>query len=155
MTMSCESVLYLPHLFAETTSPYLVTKTTRSPVTMNSLPIIVTTIHAGISPPSTPSKRVKQINVAATNSLSASGSMNVPNPVTPCRRAILPSKWSVAAANPKMSSAGSIWCARKQSINGGTRNSRKSVSRFANRNRVRKFISVCAVADSGSGCSRR
>src|SRR5919198_2102365 len=98
------TVFHFARREAGTTTPWPA-DTARSPVTASSRPMMTTTTHAAIL-----SIVSSDTRAAATISLSAMGSSNVPSVVTWLRRrATTPSSQSVRAAAMKMAAAMSAW----------------------------------------------
>ena len=95
-----KTVFTLPHMLAAITTPAS-DAIKRKPLMINSRAMMIMTTQAA--------KRCwleRQIKAEQTNSLSASGSINLPKFVTkPRARAILPSKRSVRLARQKIASA--------------------------------------------------
>ncbi len=106
MVNICDTVLCLPSRSALRTT-CCSRATNRKPVTRNSREIISNTIQAGTrAAPKPLSISTKQINAAATSTLSASGSRRAPNVVShPRVRANHPSSQSVKLAITKMARA--------------------------------------------------
>ena len=80
MATTWETIFPFPRADAGITTPRPAA-TFRRPVTANSLPMMITTIHAGTAFIST-----REMNAAAVRSLSANGSRSIPNFVTWLRR---------------------------------------------------------------------
>ena len=121
-------VLNLPHQLAAMTTPFSAA-TSLKPLIMNSLAIMITTIHDGILP-----RSIRQIMALHTSSLSAKGSINLPKFVTRLYfLAIFPSSISVRDATIKIASATrrSTWSSGLKS-NATTKNGIKITRKIVN-----------------------
>ena len=140
---TCRTILVLPRVEAAIVKPSAEAMFLR-PSTVNSRPMMMTTIHAGTSAlPSTPCMSTSAMNAAEISNLSAMGSRRIPRVVT-CnrRRAKYPSAQSVAAASNRISTPQTSKCmvspniltvglrVRRMTMSNGTKKIRNSVSEF-------------------------
>ena len=140
---TCRAIFVLPKVEAAMVKPSAEAMFLR-PSTVNSRPMMMTTIHAGTKAlPSTPCISTRAMNAAEISSLSAMGSSKMPRVVT-CsrRRAKYPSAQSVAAASNRINTPQTSKCmvrpnistvglrVRRITISNGTKNIRSSVNEF-------------------------